>query len=806
MLEAWRREKAAASSMDSTPFGKLLRAYRLARGLSQESLAERAAMSVNGVSALERGANQTPQRKTLDLLVNALALDAQQAHALEEAARRPSRPRSSASGAIFRDLPRPSTPFVGRRELLENVTRVVMQVPLVTLTGVGGIGKTRLALKAAEELEERFADGLAFVDLAPLRDGEAVFRALSAKAVVEALRLKNLLLVIDNCEHVAPAVARALQVLIENCPGIRIVATSRQSLNVPAEQIFHVPSLEIDAAVELFTERAKRAVGRVMFSPTDNDAIARIVTRLDGIALAIELAAARMNVLTLPELEQHLSERFNILSGGSTSMLPRHQTLRATMDWSYDVLDSRDRLVFVRLGVFPGSFSLDGAVAVCGDDQMGKWQVFEALASLVDKSLALSAPDGNVQRYSLLETTRAYAVERMSDPDETAVLRRRHAFFYARLAQDAAIALESTESTTAWARALEPDLENFHTALDWMLREHGDIAAGAKLLFDLQELWIVEGFAAETARRAHDALQVEPALPGDLQAALWLTIARMRQELFVHPEETLEAASNARVLYEASGDRRGAALAMRQEAAAHMRLGAFARAHIEFQRSIEIYEELGDRRMAARGLVYLASLLQVQGEYVQARTLLLDVLRIAQAIGDDRMVPTISMNLAETEFALGEPASAVERARRNLSNEVLQKSCDMAATQEANLSVYLLALGETDESREMALASMEDAGGSFTAVPLQHLAASVAYADPISAAKILGYVDEAFKNTAFSREFTERFSYDYLTAALQDAIDERESATYRREGAAMSEREILALAYQAAPPIAEAPP
>jgi predicted ATPase/DNA-binding XRE family transcriptional regulator len=796
--------------MDSARFGKLLREYRIAHGLSQESLAERAAMSVNGISALERGTNQSPQRKTLDLLVKALSLDTEQVRALEEAAMRPSRPRSGVNPTKLENFPRPLTPFFGRAEMLENIAHFVIERPLVTLTGPGGIGKTRLALKVAEELVRRFPDGAAFIDIAPLRDPQAVHWALTARfgtkrtgeeaseaGLVEALRSKQLLLVIDNCEHLADAVASVAQALIQSCPAIRILTTSRQPLHVPGEQVLRVPSLDLGAAVEMFAERAKRAVGPMAFSPRDRDTIARIVTRLDGIALAIELAAARMNMLTLADLEHHLCERFQILTGGSTMTLARHQTLRATMDWSYDLLSRHERRVLDRLWIFAGSFSLDAAVAVCGDGETGKWPVFEALASLVDKSLVNSAAEGSVQRYSLLETTRAYVAERMSDADETAELQQRHCGYYSDLAERAAADLESTESTSAWANSLEPDLENFRSALDWSLRD-GGIAAGVRLLSNLQELWIVQGLAAEAERRARDVLKRNARVPAELRAALWLTIARMDQELFVHPDRTLEAACNARELYEASGDRSGLALALRLQATAHMRLGAHSQARSEFERSVEIYQKLGDRRMAERGLGYLASLLQVQGEYAQARTMLLAVLQMAQSGGDDRMIPTVSMNLAETEFALGEFEIAAERAQENLNNEILQKSSDMKATQEANLSVYLLALGKINEARAMALESIEDAEGSFVAVPLQHLAASIASADPVSASKILGYVEAAFNATAFSRENTERFSYDYLTTALAAADEEHALAKYRREGAAMSEQRVLAIACRAA--------
>jgi hypothetical protein len=296
---------------------------------------------------------------------------------------------------------------------------------------------------------------------------------------------------------------------------------------------------------------------------------------------------------------------------------------------------------------------------------------------------------------------------------------------------------------------------------------------------------------AEAVRQARRALEREPELSQEARAGLWLTIARLRQELFVHPHGTLEAASNARRLYELSRDRAGLALAIRQEAAAHMRLGEYALSREEFDRSLAIYTELGDRRMVARGLGYLASLMLVQGDYSQARTTLLKCLQMERSTGDDRMIPTVVMNIAETEFALGECAAAADRAGENLKSAMMQKAS--LAHQQANYSVYLLALGRIEEARLMALASMANAEGSFIAVPLQHLAASIAGVNPVGAAKILGYVEQVFEEKAFAREYTERYSRDYLTSALQEALDDATLAAYRSAGAAMSESEILEL-------------
>lgn len=304
---------------------------------------------------------------------------------------------------------------------------------------------------------------------------------------------------------------------------------------------------------------------------------------------------------------------------------------------------------------------------------------------------------------------------------------------------------------------------------------------------------MVQGFAAGAARRAHDALQFG-ALSRTLQGQVWLTLARMHQELFVHPEESLEAARRAQELLEGSAERAGLALALRQQAAAHMRLRAYDEAHDEFERSLEIYRTLGDQRMIARGLGYIASLLQVQGAFARARTTLLDVLELARAMGDDRMIPTVVMNLAEAEFALGDTESAAARASENLSNEVLRKSCDMIATQESNLSVYLLALGRVEEARAMALASIDDGSGSFPAVPLQHFAATIAASHPKIAARLLGYVETVFCANAFSRENTERYTYDRLVATLHEALGAEAVTALAAAGAEMSVEQVLRLA------------
>lgn len=792
-------------------FGRVLRELRVAAGLSQEALAERASMSVNGISALERGTNRAPHRDTLALLIQALQLDSEQAEALTRAAVRPAMPRLSGKRAQRNaNLPNAATPLYGRQHDVEQIVEAVQSTGLISLTGPGGIGKTRLALEVGERVVAGFADGVHFVDLAPLRNADLLAPMVAAQFdinersgehIVETIarecRHKHALVILDNCEHVLLGVASIAQTLLQSCPDIRLLATSRQWLNVPGEHVYRVSALDMESAVRLFSERAKRAAASFSLTGENYDAVARIVGHLDRIALAIELAAARMNILTLDELEARLSRRFQVLTGGSRLLQPRQQTMRTAIDWSYNLLDEDERRLFRRLWVFSNGFSLDAALNVCADDEADEAIVFESLSCLVDKSLVVTDALEHQHRFRLLETIRAYAAEKVEERGETAEMHRRHARYFAQIAESADCGFTSAESTGAWNVSLEPDLENFRAALEWAGQPGRDATLAVELIVALQEFWVAEGFAKEISQRTRSLLDGHAQLSDSQRASLFLTLARTSQESFAHPAEMLDAARKALDLYErrAHGEPRGGlALALRQYGTALMRLGQFAEAETQLRRSVDIYKSMGDQRMLARCLVYLATLRQMRGDHAQARTALLDVLTMVSELGDDRMVPTTSMNVAETEFALGNREEAAARAKQNLTNEALLKSPEMRATQTANFAVYLFSLGKTREALEAALAAMELGSGSFVAVPLQHIAAIMAPLDPKRAARLLGYVDAVFRSAAFSRQFTENYTYDALMRTLRDSLDEETLNECMRQGAAMTDKHAMRLA------------
>jgi non-specific serine/threonine protein kinase len=437
------------ASTRASVFGDLLRSFRLDAGLTQEQLAERAGLSVRGISDIERGLKARPHRETRLLLADALHLASDKSELLESAGRdlavSPA-PMGSVGPrpATRHNLPVQRTSFVGREREIAEVKERLLTTRLLTLTGSPGCGKTRLSLAIANPIRTEYLAGVWLVELAQLTDPrlvpDAVAAAIGCRVVTgqpivdvlrEALRTKRLLLLLDNCEHVLDACARLTDQLLRSCPELRILTTSREALGIPGEVIWRVPPLPLPPlegsltsegiaafdATRLFVERA-RAV-RPDFEPTARQwaAIAQICRQLDGIPLAIELAAARLGAFSPEQIAGRLDQRFGLLTGGSRAAPPRQQTLRASIAWSDDLLSESERVLFRRLARFSGSFSLEEAEAVYLD-------VLEVLMLLADKSLIEAESTGDGVRFRLLETVRAYGEEQLREADDAARMHR----------------------------------------------------------------------------------------------------------------------------------------------------------------------------------------------------------------------------------------------------------------------------------------------------------------------------------------------------------------------------------------------
>ena len=361
------------------------------------------------------------------------------------------------------------TALLGRQRELEQAAAILGRTRLLTLTGAGGSGKTRLAL----ELARRDGRDVTWVELAPVSDPELVpqqiLNALELpeppaqdvlSVVVDALRERTMLLVLDNCEHLVDACAAAADAILRQCPGVSILTTTREALGITGEQTWLVPPLDERDAIELFAERARAVLPVFAIEPHNAEDVARIVRRLDGIPLAIELAAARAKVLPIAQIAQRLDNAFSLLATGSRT-IPRHRTIRATIEWSYRLISPEEQIVFRRLAVFAGTFSIDAAEAVCGGD------VLDVLSALVDKSLVLCDRSAGSARYRLLETVRQFAVEKLGEANERELVRERHARFFLALAEAAEPRVFAGASDPPMLLRLDEEIANIRAAIDW---------------------------------------------------------------------------------------------------------------------------------------------------------------------------------------------------------------------------------------------------------------------------------------------------------------------------------------------------
>jgi predicted ATPase/DNA-binding CsgD family transcriptional regulator len=423
--------------------------------------------------------------------------------------------------AVPNNLPGQLSSFIGRERELVELTTALGATRMLTLTGAGGAGKTRLALVLANASLDDFPDGVWWIDLAPQTDGATVGEVIAAplgarplpgmtslQAVCGALAGARALVVLDNCEHLLEACAEAAMALLETCPGVKVLATSRAPLGLSGESNWRVPSLALPEdlghepveslsqydAVKLFIERAVKA--RSNFAVTNDNAptVAQLCADLDGIPLAIELAAARVRMLSLEQIAAGLADRFHLLTGGARGALPRQQTLRASVDWSHELLSDQERVLLRRLGVFAGGFTLDAAEQVCADDQLDRYAILDLLTALVDKSLVLTLERGTAVRYGMLEMVRQYAVQRLEGSGEHRELRERHLKHFVALADEAGPALAAAGSDR-WLTILDHEAPNMASALEQGLVS--DPTAAMRIAIAHALYWVVRGRLAE---------------------------------------------------------------------------------------------------------------------------------------------------------------------------------------------------------------------------------------------------------------------------------------------------------------------
>jgi len=551
-------------------------------------------------------------------------------------------------------LPIDLYPLVGRKRELGDLVRLLARdrVRAVTITGPGGVGKTRLATAAAQELVESYDDGVTFVDLAPIRDPEVVLPTIADGLGIEGdlstqLGTRQHLLVLDNVEQVVDA-APDIAGLLVAAPGVAVLATSREPMRIAGEHEFRIRPLAEAPAVELFRQRAQAA--RYDFD-ADYRQLAAICERLDNLPLAIELAAARMKVLSPHVLLERLDRRLSVLAAANRGVPARQQTLRATIQWSYGLLTREERLLFERLAVFRGGLTVDAAEVVCGAD-------LDTLTSLVDKNLVRE--DG--ERFRMLETVREYARERLDLRGESADLRRRHAEFYARLGETAQPHLRGPDRE--WLDRVEAEHDNFRAALAWSLE--GDLELGFRIAESLLSFWHLRAHEAEARRWVEQALEKTEGLDATTRAAGLHALGAL---LFWEGEFERSAAAleESLAIYRAAGDRRQVAEIANTLGNSIWALGDRKRTRKLREEAIRLCWELRDPRGVARTLHYIGEESRDTGDRAGARRAFEESLDVMRELGDKSFVMASLHGLGDLELDSEDLSAASERYRESLA-------------------------------------------------------------------------------------------------------------------------------------------
>jgi len=571
--------------------------------------------------------------------------------------------------SVPHNLPLQLTSFIGREHEIGQVKLALSNSRLVTLTGPGGVGKTRLALEVATQLLDDYADGIWLVELADLADPRLVAQAIGgvfglreeggrsmAERLQDYLGARELLLVLDNCEHLLVGCAPLASALLRTCPGVGILATSREALNIPGETGRLVPSLSApDAeahrpmntaelakydAVRLFVERATSIQPAFELTTANASAVAQVCRRLDGIPLAIELAAARVKVLSVHDIAERLDDVFRLLTRGGRDLVPRHQTLRSLIDWSYELLSDSERALLRRLSVFAGGWTLKSAEAVCAtQDEIRAASVLDLLSQLVDKSLVVVEHDASATRYHLLETLRQYGAEKLRTAAEEAASRDRHLVYFLALAEAADPALYGAE-LGSWLDRLEMEIGNLRAALQWSRRDPSRYDAGLRISGSLWRFWYSRGHLNESWAILCELLELAAANGADPPASLKVARARALNaagRLGTFRGDLTQARvflDESLLLHRELRAGHGTAVALRNLGIWAVSAGELNTARSYLEEALQLIRTVSGRNLAYTVMLHLGWVAYLQGQYVEADAVWTDGLAVARQRGD----------------------------------------------------------------------------------------------------------------------------------------------------------------------------
>ena len=686
-----------------------------------------------------------------------------------------------------KNLPVPLTSFIGREKEIDHVANLLEKRRLVTLTGPGGVGKTRLAIQSSNKMIHQFRDGIWWVDLIGLNDDPLVLQAVAQAAnvrempsqplfetLVEYIGIKQALLILDNCEHLIKGCAQLADRLLSACANLKVLATSREILGLTGESVWHVPGLSLpeqeqnsqidllmqSESISLFVERATAVNSGFALTERNARFIAQICQRLDGIPLAIELAAARVKVLPVEKIAARLNDRFDLLTSGSRTAFPRHQTLRAAIDWSYDLLPEKEQTLFCRLAVFAGGWNLEAAQAVCSSAGIEEYEILDLLTFLVDKSLVIVQRQENKARFQMLETIREYALRKLPELPEA---RDRHLNFYMQLVEEIEPGLHGVEQAL-WLNRLELEHDNIRAALDWSLAG-GALESGLRLAGALWLFWDIHGY--------------------HLEGRIWL------DRLLATSTSLMPAPSTpawARILYVAGH--------LRQ------RQGDFEQARRHYTASLSVYQELEDKKQVAAVLRGLGEVAQDEGDQAAAKNYYEQSLVLCRSLGD----------VKGSSIALGHLAilallqNDYEQAER-LCYEALVMGRERGNSRATAIALTTLGFASWGQGK-LKLAEMQftEALALQAGFPDKRVAqyslmgvALVALArnQPVRAARLLGAADSQRERIGTPLPPSQRHQYDALVDSIRAQLDKATFAATWAEGRAMTLEQAIAFALEA---------
>lgn len=793
------------------PLGELLRSLRSAALLSQEALAERSGLSTRTVSDIETGSARTPRLITVMLLAEAMGLSESDRARLQDAARRPP-PRPPGTRAIAPSLSLQPVALVGRDRDAEQAGALLLRhdVTLLTLVGPAGVGKTSLATRVASDRAGMFEHGAAVAELAPVAEPSqvpsVVARALgiresadtgAGEAVAAYLRDRAMLLVLENLEHLTPAAAW-IGALLAQSPRLTILATSREPLHLKAERVYAVRPLDKASAVKLFAERAQMVKPDFQLDEANSAAVETIVGHLDGLPLAIELAAPRLLLLPPKALAARLERRLPLLGDGATDRPARQQTMHGAIAWSYDLLSESEQRLFRCLGVLHDGGTLEAAAAVVGTDHRDERSILFRLAPLVEKNMLWFAEDADAEpRVSMLETLREFANERLAESGEFADAQRRHAEHMVQFAAGAERQLTSSSQGRRLAQ-LEREHANLRAALDWAA-SNDELTIGFGLLSELWRFWWLHGYLSEGVGWIRRFLPRRNAAASNVPEVLYGKVLRGHVVLLSALgsfDEARASCEEAIALQRALGDERGLAASLTSLGVIHQFSGEYDRseeAHAESlairrhigddagvatslsnlsavayskndltraasfgDESVGIYRRLGHESGIAHALMKIGLVAAAEGNYSRAEEIFTECLRMQRAVGNTGSTPYSLVNLGAVAHKRGEYELAMDRYHEAL--DVLEATPNKSA------------LAKTLEDMGAAVAALGDAARG---------------------ARLLGAAD-AIRGTIHSPLFpSERAEYDATIASMRAAIgDEAFDVQWRIGSSVTLERAV----------------